>query len=207
MPMPDGRVVEYLPRTLSTAKDLERQGIPADAATVLAETSLTPRAEARLRQHYQGRSRRKGGTLANVLFLHRKGLPVAEIAVALQLTKRTVSTHLAHARERGHFTDPVETRYRDEIDHLAAEVLTQELLDGNPTVALAVARGRGHLHSFEDVRQEGHITTDNTLRVVYEGVGELPAVDDPLPGVDGETYGTMRRLLPGDVGTDPSADE
>ena len=206
MPMPDGRVVEYVPQTLSTAKDLERQGIPADAATVLAETSLTPRAEARLRQHYQRQSRRTGGTLANVLFLHRKGLPVAEIATVLGLRPGTVSTHLAHARQRGHFTDPVETRYEDEIDHLAAEVLTQELLNGNPTVALAVAKGRGHLRRFEEVHQEGHVTTDNTLRVVYEGVGELPAVDDPLPDVPGETYGTMKPLE-GAFETDLSADE
>ena len=124
----------------------------------------------------------------------------------MQLRAGTVSTHLAHARQRGHFTDPVETRYQDELDHLAAEVLTKELLDGNPKVALAVAKGRGHLRRCEEVHQEGHVTTDNTLRVVYEGVGELPAVDDPLPDVPGETYGTMKPLE-GAFDTDPSADE
>ena len=94
-----------VPAVDDSAASLLRPGLPPDAASRLDQITLSPRAAARLRQHFQNPARRKRGTIANVLALHERGMTVTEIAGTLELSPRTVSGHLARARRRGTLTD------------------------------------------------------------------------------------------------------
>ena len=118
-----------------TGASLVRPSLPHDTTSRLDEITSSPRAAARLGQHFQSPSRRNRGTVADVLALHGHGLTVTEIASTLELSRRTVSGHLARARRRGTLTDSVDVRYQTEIEHLAAEHLRDELLDGNTDIA------------------------------------------------------------------------
>ena len=180
---------------IDSAAALLRQGTAPDTATRLDEISLSPRAAARLRQHFQNPSRRKRGTVANVLALHERGLTVTEIASTLALSPRTVSGHLARARRRGTLTDSVDDRYRTEIEHLAAERVRDEILDGNTDVALAVAKGRGHLRKYSDVRQDESAPTNLVLGIKFDFGGHPePDVLDNDPAFEGSVVGAPRTL-------------
>ena len=184
-----------VPDVIDSAVALLRPGMPPEAGTRLDEISLSPRAAARLRQHLQNPGRRKRGTVANVLALHERGLTVTEIATTLELSPRTVSGHLARARRRGTFTDSVDDRYRTEIEHLAAEHVRDEILDGNTDVALAVAKGRGHLRKYSDVRQDESAPTNLVLGIKFDFGGRPePDVLDNDPAFEGSVVGAPRTL-------------
>ena len=183
-----------VPAVIDSAAALLRPGLP-DAASRLDEITLSPRAAARLRQHFQNPARRKRGTIANVLALHERGLTANEIAATLELSPRTVSGHLARARRRGALKDSVDLRYQTEIEHLAAEHLRDELLDGNTDVALAVAKGRGQLRRYSDSRQDGPEATNLVLGIKFDFGGHSePDVLDNDETAEGSVVGAPRTL-------------
>ena len=133
--------------------------------------------------------------MANVLALHGHGLTAHEIASTLALSPRTVSGHLARARRRGTLTDSVDDRYRTEIEHLAAEHLRDEVLDGNTDVALAVAKGRGQLRKYSDRTQDGPAPTNLVLGIKFDFSGHPePDVLDNDPTFEGSVVGAPRTL-------------
>ena len=145
--------------------------------------------------------------MANVLALHERGLTANEIASTLELSPRTVSGHLARARRRGTFTDSVDDRYRTEIEHLAAEHLRDEVLDGNTDVALAVAKGRGQLRKCNDTRQDGPETTNLVLGIKFDFGGHPePDVLDNDPAIEGSVVGAPRTLDTASQDVEPDED-
>ena len=191
-------LVPAVPAVIDSAAALLRPGMPPEAGTRLDEITLSPRAAARLRQHFQNPTRRKRGTVANVLALHERGLTVTEIASTLELSPRTVSSHLARARRRGNIKDSVDVRYQTEIEHLAAEHLRDALLDGDTDVALAVAKGRGHLRRYSDSRQDGPEATNLVLGIKFDFSGHPePDVLDNDPAFEGSVVGAPRTLEAG----------
>ena len=145
--------------------------------------------------------------MANVLALHERGLTVTEIAATLQLSPRTVSGHLARARRRGTLTDSVDDRYRTEIEHLAAEHVRDEILDGNTDVALAVAKGRGHLRRYSDSRQDGPEATNLVLGIKFDFGGHPePDVLDNDAAFEGSVVGAPRPLDTASQDVEPDND-